>query len=114
MNHLTDKQIEKISKTLREEQGANAEEIQHVLRRTLTVGALKQILTQFEDNLPVELEVVVEVNEDGDCTAQPGLAIHHYRVTDEDDGYPRFTLVGAPPQLAESYAEAFELGPLKQ
>jgi hypothetical protein len=114
MNRLSDKQIEKISQTLKKEQGANADEIHHVLQRTLTVGALKHILSRLDDSLPVELEVVVEVTEDGDCSAQPGLAIHHYEVTDEDDGFPRLTLVGAPPQLAEVYAEAFELGPLKQ
>jgi len=114
MSQLTEKQIEKISEALKKEQGANAEEIHHVLQRTLTVGALKNILLTLDENLPVELEVIMEVTEEGDCSAQPGLAIHHYQVTDDDDGFPRLTLVGAPPQLAEAYAEAFELGPLKQ
>ena len=114
MSRLTDSQIEKISATLQKEQGANADEIHHVLQRTMTVGALKQVLAKFDDSLPVELEVIVEITQDGDCAAQPGLAIHHYEVTEEDDGFARLTLVGVPPQLAEVYAEAFELEPLKQ
>jgi hypothetical protein len=109
MSRLTEKQIEKISATLKQEQGANNEEIQHVLKRTLTVGALKKVLARLEDNLPVELEVVMEITDEGDCTAQPGLAIHHYVVGEGDDGFPRLTLVGAPPQLAQVYAEAFEM-----
>ena len=109
MSRMTDKQIEKISATLKQEQGATSEEIEQVLSRTLTVGALKQILAKLDDSLPVELEVVMEITEEGDCTAQPGMAIHHYLVADEDDGFPRLTLVGAPPQLAEVYAQAFEL-----
>lgn len=109
MSRLTEKQIEKISTTLKQEQGASSEEIEHVLKRTMTVGALKQVLARLDDALPVELEVVMEITEEGDCTAQPGLAIHHYVVTDGDDGFARLTLVGAPPQLAQVYAEAFEL-----
>jgi hypothetical protein len=114
MSRLTDSQIEKISATLKEEQGANADEIHQVLQRTMTVGSLKQILSKLDDSLPVELEVILEISQEGDCAAQPGLAIHHYEVTEEDDGFARLTLVGVPPQLAEVYAEAFELGPLQQ
>jgi hypothetical protein len=114
VSRLTDLQIKTISDTLKKEQGANLDEIHQVLQRTLTVGALKQILAKLDDSLPVELEVIVDVTDGGDCSAQPGLAIHHYEVTNEDDGFPRLTLVGAPPQLAQVYAEAFELEPLKQ
>ena len=109
MSRITEKQIEKISATLKQEQGATSEEINQVLQRTLTVGALKQILSKLDDSLPIELEVVMEITDEGDCSAQPGLAIHHYLVNEDDDGFPRLTLVGAPPQLAQVYAEAFEL-----
>lgn len=114
MSQLTPQQIEKISETLKKEQGANADEIHQVLQRTLTVAGLKKILAKMDDSLPVELEVIVEMSEEGDCAAQPGLAIHHYQVKEDDDGFARLTLVGVPPQLAEAYAEAFELEPLKQ
>lgn len=114
MSRLTSMQIEKISETLKKEQGANSDEVHQVLQRTLTVGALKQVLSKLDDSLPVELEVILEMSEEGDCAAQPGLAIHHYEVKDDDDGFARLTLVGVPPQLAEAYAEAFELEPLKQ
>lgn len=114
MSRLSDKQMEKISETLKQEQGANLEEIHQVLQRTMTVGALKQILEKLDDSLPIELEVVMEITDEGDCSAQPGLAIHHYLVQDGDDGFPRLTLVGTPPQLAQAYAEAFELEPMKQ
>jgi hypothetical protein len=112
MSRLSEQQIKKMSEAMRQEQGANAEEIKHLLQRALTVGDLKRILAGLDESLPVELEVVVEVNENGDCAAQPGLAIHHYKVTEEDDGFPRLTLVGAPPQMAEAYAQAFELDSL--
>lgn len=114
MSQLTDSQIKNISEALQKEQGANLQEIDFVLQRTLTVGKLKKILAQFDDTLPVELEVIMEITEEGDCAAQPGLAIHHYEVKSGDDGFPRLSLVGAPPQLAEAYCEAFELGPIEQ
>ena len=113
MSRLSDLQIQKISQAMKQEQGANADEIQQLLQRALTVGDLKKILSQMDDSLPVELEVIIDINENGDCSAQPGLAIHHYRVTEEDDGFPRLTLVGAPPQMAEAYAQAFEIDSLQ-
>ncbi len=97
-----------------QELGANAEEVSNILKRTMTVGELKKALVNVDDNLPVELEVVLEITEDGNCAAQPGLAIHHYQVRAGEDGYARFTLVGAQPQNAEAYAETFELDILKQ
>lgn len=109
MSRLSETQIQKISHAMKQEQGANTDEIEQLLRRALTVGDLKKILAKMDDSLPVELEVVIDVNENGDCSAQPGLAIHHYQVTEEDDGFPRLTLVGAPPQMAEAYAQAFEI-----
>ncbi len=114
MSRLSEKQIQKMSEAMKQEQGANAEEIHNLLERALTVGDLKKILARFDDSLPVELEVIVDVTENGDCAAQPGLAIHHYQVTEDDDGFPRLTLVGAPPQMAQAYAEAFELDSLNQ
>ena len=114
MSQLTEKQIERMTEAMKQEQGANTEEIQGVLKRVLTVGALKKALATVDDSLPVELEVIIEITETGDCAAQPGFAIHHYQVTEQDDGFPRLTLVGAPPQLAEAYAEAFEIDALKQ
>jgi hypothetical protein len=114
MSRLTEQQIQKMTDTMRQEQGANAEEIHELLERALTVGDLKKILAHFDDSLPVELEVIIDVTENGDCAAQPGLAIHHYEVTEEDDGFPRLTLVGAPPQMAQAYAEAFELDSVQQ
>jgi len=114
MSRLTEKQIQKMSEVMKQEQGANAEEIDSLVQRAMTVGDLKKVLAGLDETLPVELEVVVEVNENGDCAAQPGLFIHHYQVTEEDDGFPRLTLVGAPPQMAEAYAEAFEIDQLKQ
>lgn len=109
MSRLSENQIQKMSESMKQEQGANVEEINQLLKRALTVGDLKKVLAKLDDSLPVELEVVVEVTENGDCAAQPGLLVHHYNVTEEDDGFPRLTLVGAPPQMAEAYAEAFEL-----
>lgn len=113
MSRLSEKQIQVITEAMKQEQGANAEEIENILKRAMTVGDLKKLLNSIDDSLPVELEVVIEVNEDGNCTTQPGLAIHHYKVTDDDDGFPRLTLVGAAPQNAEAYAEAFELDSLQ-
>ena len=109
MLNLSKKQIEEITESMRQENGANTEEISCLLRRAMSVGDLKKILAMVDDSLPVELEVVLEITEDGQCAAQPGLAIHHYQVQPGDDGYPRFTLVGAQPQNVEAYAEAFEI-----
>lgn len=109
MLNLSQDQIAEMTESIRQEHGANAEEIASILKRALTVGDLKKALENIDDNLPVELEVVLEITADGDCAAQPGLAIHHYQVRKGDEGYPRFTLVGAQPQNSEAYAEAFEL-----
>ncbi len=114
MSRLSEKQIQKMSDAMKQEQGANLQEIQSLLKRALTVGDLKMLLSKLDDTLPIELEVIVDVTEEGECAAQPGLLIHHYKVTDEDDGFPRLTLVGTPPQMAEAYAEAFELDLPKQ
>ena len=114
MLKLTDSQIQEITESMRQELGANQEEITNILKRAMTVGDLKKALENVDENLPVELEMVLEITPDGDCAAQPGLAIHHYQVQKGDDGYPRFTLVGAQPQNAEAYAEAFELDTIKQ
>lgn len=109
MLNLSKEQITQMTESLRQELGANSDEISSLLKRALTVGDLKKALSSVEDSLPVELEVVLEITPEGDCAAQPGLAIHHYQVRQGDDGYPRFTLVGAQPQNVEAYAEAFEL-----
>ena len=114
MSNLTSKQIEKMTEAMRQEHGANAEEIQSALKRAMTVGDLKKLLNGVDESLPIELEVVIEVTEEGNCATQPGLLIHHYQVREEDEGFPRLTLVGAPPQNAEAYAEAFELDLEKQ
>lgn len=109
MLNLTKEQIDEITESMRQENGANAEEISSLLKRAMTVGDLKKVLATVDDSLPVELEVVIEISEDGECAAQPGLAVHHYQVQKGDDGYPRLVLVGAQPQNVEAYAEAFEL-----
>ncbi|MBC7466144.1 MAG: hypothetical protein H7256_09130 [Bdellovibrio sp.] len=114
MLNLTQEQIAEITESMRQENGANAEEVANILKRVLTVGDLKKALANVDDSLPVELEIVLEISDDGDCAAQPGLAIHHYQIRKGDDGYPRFTIVGAQPQNSEAYAEAFELDILKQ
>ncbi len=109
MNKFSKEQVDLITNSMREESGANATEIASLLKRAFTVGELKKILSSVDDSLPVELEVILEITEQGDCAAQPGLAIHHYQVQIGDDGYPRFTLVGCQPQVVEAYAEAFEI-----
>lgn len=114
MSNLNPKQIELMSEAMRQEHGANAEEIQSALKRAMTVGNLKKLLNGVDDSLPVELEVVIEVTEDGNCATQPGLLIHYFQVREGDEGFPRLTLVGAAPQNAEAYAEAFELDLEKQ
>ena len=114
MLNLSQEQIAEMSESIRQEHGANTEEIASILKRVMTVGDLKKTLENVDDNLPVELEVVLEITPEGDCAAQPGLAIHHYQVRKGDEGYPRFTLVGAQPQNSEAYAEAFELNTSKQ
>jgi len=114
MLNLSKDQIAQMTESMRQEHGANAEEIASLLKRVMTVGDLKKALEGADDSLPVELEVVMEITEEGDCSVQPGLAIHHYQVRTGDDGYPRFALVGAQPQNAEAYAEAFEIDTLKQ
>lgn len=98
-----------MAESMRQENGANAEEVANIMKRMMTVGDLKKILQNVDESLPIEIEVVIELTEDGDCSTQPGLAIHHYQVQKGDDGFARFTLVGAQPQNAEAYAEAFEL-----
>lgn len=103
MSKLTDKQIEAIAETMKEELGDEYEDVTPLLRRTITVGKLRQALEGLQDNLPIELEIVLEVNDDGDCTAQPGFAIHSFSTGD------RFTLVGALPGNSEAYAQAFEI-----
>ena len=114
MLKLTDSQVKEMTESMRQELGANSEEIANILKRAMTVGDLKKALANVDDNLPVEVEIVLEITPEGDCAAQPGLAIHHYQVQKGDDGYPRFTIVGAQPQNAEAYAEAFELDITKQ
>jgi hypothetical protein len=103
MLKLTEKQIEDISETMKEELGDQYEDVRPILQRTFTVGKLRKALEGLDDSLPVELEIVLEVSDEGDCTAQPGFAIHSFQSED------RFTLVGALPGNSESYAEAFEI-----
>jgi hypothetical protein len=114
MLNLSQEQLTEMTESMRQEHGANSEEIANILKRTLTVGDLKKALENVDNNLPVELEIILEITAEGDCAAQPGLAIHHYQVRKGDEGYPRFTLVGAQPQNAEAYAEAFEIDSPKQ
>lgn len=114
MLQLSEKQKAEMAESMRQENGANAEEIANIMNRMMTVGDLKKALAHVDDSLPVELEIVLEITEEGDCSTQPGLAIHHYQVQKGDDGYARFTLVGAQPQNSEAYAEAFELDVSKQ
>lgn len=114
MLNLTKDQIAEMTESMKQELGANAEEIANILKRTLTVGDLKKVLENVDEALPVELEIILEITPEGDCSAQPGLAIHHYQVRKGDDGYARFTLVGAQPQNSEAYAEAFELDTTRQ
>lgn len=114
MLNLSQDQLAEITESMREEHGCNAEEVASILKRAMTVGDLKKALETVDDALPVELEIVLEITPEGDCAAQPGLAIHHYQVRKGDEGYPRFTLVGAQPQNSEAYAEAFELDISKQ
>lgn len=109
MLNLSQEQMTELAESMRQENGANAEEIANIMKRMMTVGDLKKILESVDDSLPVELEIVLELTENGDCSTQPGLAIHHYQIQKGDDGYARFTLVGAQPQNSEAYAEAFEL-----
>lgn len=109
MSNLSKEQISVITESMRQESGANPTEIAALLKRAMTVGDLKKLLATVDDTLPVELEVILEITEQGDCAAQPGLAIHHYQVRNGDDGFPRFTLVGSQPQVVEAYAEAFEI-----
>lgn len=109
MPSLSQEQMTEMSELMRQEHGANLEEVTSLLKRALTVGDLKKLLAKVDDSLPVELEVILEITAEGDCAAQPGMAVHHYQVNKGDDGYPRFTLVGAQPQTIEAYAEAFEI-----
>lgn len=103
-----------MAELIKQENGANLEEVSQIMKRMMTVGDLKKVIAGMDDSLPIELEVVLEITEDGDCSTQPGLAIHHYQVQKGDDGYARLTLVGAQPQNAEAYATAFEIDVLKQ
>lgn len=114
MLNLSKEQIAEISESMRQESGANDEEVSCLIKRAMSVGDLKRALENIDETLPVELEVILEISEEGECAAQPGLAIHHYQVRKGDDGYPRFTIVGAAPQNVEAYAEAFELEDPKQ
>jgi hypothetical protein len=109
MLNLSETQLAELTESLRNEHGANAEEINDLVKRAMTVGDLKKILEKYDDSLPVELEVVLELTAEGDCATQPGYAIHHYQVGESDDGYPRLILVGSQPQTVEAYAEAFEI-----
>jgi hypothetical protein len=109
MLNLPKEQLARMTESMRLEHGANAEEVSNLLKRALTVGDLKKVLANVDDSLPVELECILEITEEGECSVQPGLAVHYYQVRNDDDGYPRFTLVGAQPQNVEAYAEAFEL-----
>ncbi|MBL7543725.1 MAG: hypothetical protein JNL11_07900 [Bdellovibrionaceae bacterium] len=109
MNKFSKEQMTEMTEIIRQESGANPTEISSLLNRALTVGDLKKLLTSMDDSLPVELEVILEITDQGDCVAQPGLAIHHYQVRKGDDSYPRFTLVGCQPQIVEAYAESFEI-----
>lgn len=109
MLNLSKEQVAEMTESMRQELGANPEEIANIMKRMMTVGDLKKALQNVDDNLPVELEVILEITEEGDCSAQPGLMIHHYQVRPGEEGYPRFTLVGAQPQNSEAYAEAFEI-----
>jgi hypothetical protein len=104
MLNLSQEQIAEMTESMRQEHGANAQEIANILKRAMTVGDLKKALAHVDDSLPVELEVILEITEEGDCAAQPGLAVHHYQVQKGDDGFARFTLVGAQPQNVEAYA----------
>lgn len=109
MLNLTKEQMAELSESMRTEHGANATEVAQLIKRAMTVGDLKKILQTVDDSLPVELEVILEISAENDCAVQPGLAIHHYQVREDDQSYPRFTLVGSQPQTVEAYAEAFEL-----
>jgi hypothetical protein len=109
MSKFSKEQTAVITESIRQESGSNPTEIAALLKRALTVGDLKKILSSVDDSLPVELEVILEITENGDCAAQPGLAIHHYQVRAGDDGFPRLTLVGCQPQVVDAYAEAFEI-----
>lgn len=114
MLRLTQEQLTEMTESMRQELGANPEEIANIIKRAMTVGDLKKVLANVDDALPVEIEVVLAITDEGDCSAQPGLAIHHYQVRTGDEGYPRFTIVGAQPQNCEAYAEAFELDLTRQ
>ena len=109
MINISQEQLALMTEGMREELGANPDEIASIVKRAMTVGDLKKALANVDDALPVEVEVILEITDEGDCAAQPGLAIHHYQVRKGDKGYPRFTIVGAQPQNAEAYAEAFEI-----
>jgi hypothetical protein len=109
MLNLSEAQIAEMTESMKQEPGANVQEIASLLKRTMTVGDLKKSLEGVDESLPVELEVVLEITPEGDCAAQPGLAVHHYQVRKDDEGYARFTIVGAQPQNVEAYAEAFEI-----
>jgi hypothetical protein len=109
MINLSQEKLALMTESMRQESGASAEEISNILKRAITVGDLKAALSRVDDSLPIELEIVLEITENGDCATQPGLAIHYYQVKNDDDGYPRFTIVGAQPQNSEAYAEAFEI-----
>lgn len=108
-HQMTKDQMDEISASIRQESGGDSNQIAELLSRTYTVGRLKKALEGLDDSLPVEVEVVLEITEEGHCTAQPGLVIHTFQVQEGDDGFKRFTLVGAQPQNAEAYSEAFEL-----
>lgn len=97
-----------------EEYGANVEESKALLQRAMTVKDLKKVLENLDDSLLVEVEVVVEMNSEGECSSQPGLIVHHFQVRKEEEGFSRLTLVGAQPQNAMAYVEAFELDPKLQ
>jgi hypothetical protein len=113
MSGLNSQQISKIAQFLVKEHGpeAVAEDFTALLKRTLTVGTLKKALEGMDDSLPVELEVVLDISDEGECTTQPGFAVHTYQIQESGDGSGKFAIVAALPDNVEAYAEAFELPP---
>lgn len=109
MPGLTPQQIDQISQFLKQEHGDVDEDFSPILKRTFTVGMLKKALEGVDESLPVELEIALDISEDGVCTTQPGFAIHTYTVAEKGDGSGKLAIVGALPDNVDDYVEAFEL-----
>lgn len=100
---LNDKRINALVKQA-ETEGVEGN-IRGVLQRAVTVGELLEYLRKLDPNIPVEVEIPVEINGADEMISEVGFVVDIFKTEGETKDGEVLTLLACKPDQFEPYME---------